>query len=114
MAAHDYPQVLARILALIEAFPELDYGGPGPFGSFIETQPVGAYSQALVASLARVPSVQVLGWLDRTMRMDAAQRAADGGLEAPAFAAVAQAVLAHPLTSADCQSFGRMCLDDPS
>jgi hypothetical protein len=63
-------QVLPHILTLIETYPELDYGGPGPFGSLIEEHPMAAYTPALLASLERQPSVQVIGWLDRTMRVD--------------------------------------------
>ena len=109
---HEYSQVLDHILALIEEFPELDYGGPGPFGEFIETQPVGRYSHQLAASLQRRPSVQVLGWLDRTMRMQRAQRIAQGGLERSAYIELLQAVMAHPLASADCREFAQLCLAD--
>lgn len=112
LSSHDYQQVLQRILALIEKYPELDYGGPGPFGSFLETQPVGAYSLELVASLQRQPSVQVLGWLDRTMRMDAAQRTADGGIEPSYYADVVTTVLQHPMASENCKSFARMCREE--
>ena len=112
LSSHDYPQVLQRILTLIEKYPELDYGGPGPFGSFLETQPVGAYSLELVASLQRQPNVQVLGWLDRTMRMDASQRTADGGIEPSYYAEVVTTVLQHPMASENCKSFARICLEE--
>ncbi|PUE09358.1 hypothetical protein B9Z51_10780 [Limnohabitans sp. T6-5] len=112
LSSHDYQQVLQRILALIEKYPELDYGGPGPFGSFLETQAVGAYSPQLVASLQRQPSVQVLGWLDRTMRMDESQRTADGGIEPSYYAEVVTTVLQHPMASENCKSFARMCVEE--
>jgi hypothetical protein len=108
---YDYQEVLARILAVIEHFPELDYGGPGPFGEFIETQPIGAYAYQLAQSLQRRPSVQVLGWLDRTMRVDASVREAQGGLEDEEFIEVLTEVLEHPLASESCKAFARMCLD---
>lgn len=38
-------QVLPHILTLIETYPELDYGGPGPFGSLIEEHPMAAYTR---------------------------------------------------------------------
>ncbi len=112
LSSHDYQQVLQRILVLIEKYPELDYGGPGPFGSFLETQPVGAYSLELVASLQRQPSVQVLGWLDRTMRMDESQRTADGCIEPSYYAEVVTTVLQHPMASENCKSFARMCVEE--
>ena len=108
---HDYQEVLDRILWLVEQFPHLDFGGPGPFGSFIETRPVGAYSRQLVDSLQRVPCTQVLGWLDRTMRMDASERRADGGLEPDAFAEVLKGILENSRASEDCKAFATACFE---
>ena len=96
-------QVLPHILALIEAYPELDYGGPGPFGSLIEEHPMAAYTPALLESLQRQPSVQVIGWLDRTMRVNEDfQRGDPNPVGAAEFAAVLKKVIDSPLPSS-CQ-----------
>ena len=96
-------QVLPHILALIEAYPELDYGGPGPFGSLIEEHPMAAYTPALLESLQRQPSVQVIGSLDRTMRVNEDfQRGDPNPVGAAEFAAVLKKVIDSPLPSS-CQ-----------
>jgi len=106
-------QVLPHILTLIETYPELDYGGPGPFGSLIEEHPMAAYTPALLASLERQPSVQVIGWLDRTMRVDEDfQRNDPNPVGAAEFAAVLQQIVDSPLASADCKEFAQICLKD--
>lgn len=106
-------QVLPHILALIEAYPELDYGGPGPFGSLIEEHPMAAYTPALLASLQRQPSVQVIGWLDRTMRVNEDfQRGDPSPVGAAEFAAVLKKVIDSPLASDDCKGFAQLCLKD--
>lgn len=106
-------QVLPHILALIEAHPELDYGGPGPFGSLIEEHPMAAYTPALLASLERQPSVQVIGWLDRTMRVDEDfQRESPNPVGPAEFAAVLAKIVDSPLASDDCKEFAQICLKD--
>ncbi|WP_416052072.1 hypothetical protein [Cupriavidus basilensis] len=110
LESQDYQEVLARILALIEKYPELDYGGPGPFGSLIERQPVGAYAAQLLASLKRQPSTQVVGFLDRMMRMDEAEREEQGGPTVAAFLDALNAVLRHPAADDGCREFAQMCL----
>lgn len=106
-------QVLPHILALIEAYPELDYGGPGPFGSLIEEHPMAAYTPALLESLQRQPSVQVIGWLDRTMRVNEDfQRGDPNPVGAAEFAAVLKKVIDSPLASDDCKEFAQLCLKD--
>lgn len=105
----DYDAVLARVLKLIETYPELDYGGPGPFGSWLERKPVKAYEHALLESLARQPSTQVLGWLDRTLRIDDAEREAQKLLPKEQFAHLLEQVIAHPLAPEDCIDFARFC-----
>ncbi len=106
-------QVLPHILALIEAYPELDYGGPGPFGSLIEEHPMAAYTPALLESLQRQPSVQVIGWLDRTMRVNEDfQRGDPNPVGAAEFAAVLKKVIDSPLASDDCKGFAQLCLKD--
>ena len=108
----DYDEVLARILALIEQFPDLDYGGPGPFGTLIEQQPVKAYEAALLASLVRQPSTQVLGWLDRTLGLDEAEREAQQLISRARYADVLRQVIAHPRAPQGCVAFAQMCLED--
>lgn len=106
-------QVLPHILALIEAYPELDYGGPGPFGSLIEEHPMAAYTPALLESLQRQPSVQVIGWLDRTMRVNEDfQRGDPNPVGAAEFAVVLKKVIDSPLASDDCKEFAQLCLKD--
>jgi hypothetical protein len=106
-------QVLPHILTLIETYPELDYGGPGPFGSLIEEHPMAAYTPALLASLERQPSVQVIGWLDRTMRVDEDfQRGDPNPVGAAEFAAVLRKIVDSPLASDDCKEFAQICLKD--
>ncbi len=110
---HDFDEVLAQILALVERYPELDFGGPGPFGGFIEQRPVDAYADQLLASLERQPSVQVVGWLDRIMRAKGARRKKAWAALPPArFALALAAVLRHPLASEDCKTFAQECLAD--
>lgn len=107
------PDVLPRILALIEAYPELDYGGPGPLGSLIEAHPMASYTPALLASLQRQPSTQVIGWLDRTLRAgEDVQRSNPNPVGPADFAAVLQAIQRSPLASDDCKAFAQVCLDD--
>ncbi|MBV8250104.1 MAG: hypothetical protein JO200_16860 [Comamonas sp.] len=106
-------QVLPRILALVESYPELDYGGPGPFGSLIEEHPMAAYTPALLASLERQPSTQVIGWLDRTMRVDPELQRRDPNPVGPAeFALALEKVLQHPGAAQDCKEFAQLCLND--
>ncbi|WP_313915164.1 hypothetical protein [Tahibacter sp.] len=110
---HDFDEVLAQILALVERYPQLDFGGPGPFGDFIEREPVDAYADQLLASLERRPSVQVVGWLDRIMRAKCYRRQKAWAAIPPSrFALAPEAVLRHPLAAEDCRSFSRECLAD--
>lgn len=109
---HDYPQVLEQILALVETYPELDYGGPGPFGMLIEAQAIAAYEGALLASLARQPSCQVLGWLSRTMQLEDAERDALGLISRARFAQLLEDVQVHPSVPKDCVDFAQFCQED--
>ena len=113
LQAAPFDEVLPRILKLIETWPEADYGGPGPFGSLIEEHPMASYTPALAQSLLRQPSIQVIGWLDRTTRVDDDMRERDpnpvGNAE---FAAVLRQVLVHPGASQDCKDFAQDCLND--
>ncbi|CAM4271694.1 YecA family protein [Comamonas aquatilis] len=113
LQAQPLEALLPRILALVEAWPELDYGGPGPFGSLIEEHPMASYTPALAASLLRQPSTQVIGWLDRTTRVDADMLARDPNPVGPAqLSAVLEQVLQHSGASADCKAFAQICLND--
>ena len=113
LQAAPFDELLPRILKLIETYPEADYGGPGPFGSLIEEHPMASYTPGLAQSLLRQPSIQVIGWLDRTTRVDDDMRQRDpnpvGNAE---FAAVLRQVLVHPGASQDCKDFAQDCLND--
>lgn len=113
LAAASLEQLLPRILALIETYPTLDYGGPGPFGSLIEEHPLAAYTPALLASLQRQPSIQVMGWLDRAVRAE--------GLDLPCgpnpvrlqdYAQVLEQIGSHALADADCREAAADSLAD--
>jgi len=113
LVAQPFDAVLDCILQLIETYPMLDYGGPGPFGSLIEAHPLAAYVPALVASLQRQPSTQVVGWLDRAAGAQALDLPCGPNPLRPAdYVLVLEQVLAHPLASEACQDFTRMCLED--
>lgn len=113
LQAQPLDALLPRILALVEAWPELDYGGPGPFGSLIEEHPMASYTPALAASLLRQPSTQVIGWLDRTTRADADMLARDPNPVGPVeLSALLEKVLQHAAASDDCKAFAQLCLND--
>lgn len=113
LAALPFEQVLPQILQLIETYPTLDYGGPGPFGSLIEEHPLVAYTPALLDSLRRQPSVQVMGWLDRAVRAEGLDLPCGPNPVRPAdYAAVLEHVLQHPLASSDCKAFAQDSLND--
>jgi hypothetical protein len=113
LQAAPFDEVLPRILKLIETWPEADYGGPGPFGSLIEEHPMANYTPALAQSLLRQPSIQVIGWLDRTTRVDDDMRERDPNpVGNPEFAVVLRQVLVHPGASQDCKDFAQDCLND--
>ena len=113
LQAAPFDEVLPQILKLIETCPEADYGGPGPFGSLIEEHPMAAYTPALLASLERQPSVQVIGWLDRTMGVDEDFQRRDPSPVGPGeFSAVLEKIIASPLASDDCKEFAQVCLND--
>lgn len=113
LAAQPLEQLLPHILQLIETYPTLDYGGPGPFGSLIEEHPMAAYTPALLASLQRQPSVQVMGWLDRCVRAEGMDLPGGPNPVRPAdYAAVLEQLAHHPLASAECKEFAAVCLED--
>lgn len=55
------------ILQLIERSPEIDYGGPGPLGSFLESHYKKGYEELLVKSIERKPTEFTLHLLHRIM-----------------------------------------------
>ena len=74
---------------------------------------MAAYTPALLASLERQPSVQVIGWLDRTMGVDEDfQRGDPNPVGAAEFAAVLEKIIVSPRASGDCKQFAQTCLKD--
>ena len=55
------------ILKLIEKSPNIDFGGPGPLGSFIEQHYKKGYEDILVDSLNRKPTEYTIHLLHRLM-----------------------------------------------
>lgn len=107
----DYHDVLARILHLVERYPLLDMGGPGPFGTFIEGQSFNAYTPQLLASLQRQPSTTVLGWLDRTMGDEDFQNGyGPNPVSREHFHAVLASIIHDPRVDTGCRDFARLCL----
>lgn len=111
--AFEFPVVLDRILALIERYPTLDYGGPGPFGSYIEEHPMPLWTPQLQQSLRRQPSVQVLGWLDRTVGTEGLQNGREGIPPRADYAALLRELIQHPLASDEFREFATLSLESP-
>ena len=64
-------EAVEPILRLIERSPHIDYGGPGPFGSFVESyykNPQMNYEELLIESLRRKPTAYTVYLLDRMCR----------------------------------------------
>ena len=53
------------ILELIESSPNIDFGGPGPLGSFMEKFYHEGYEEELVASLKRKPTEYTISLMFR-------------------------------------------------
>lgn len=53
------------ILKLIERSPDIDYGGPGPLGHFLENHYKKGYEELLLKSIERKPTEFTLGLLHR-------------------------------------------------
>ena len=74
---------------------------------------MAAYTPALLASLERQPSVQVIGWLDRTMGVDEDFQRGDPSPVGPdEFSAVLEKIITSPLASDGCKEFAQVCLND--
>jgi hypothetical protein len=105
-----FQDVLQKILSLIEEYPDLDYGGPGPFGTFIEGHAFVDYTPALMESLTRQPSIQVIGWLNRSVLDGNFQNGSGNNPVTPKeFALQLYALLKHPLASQECKEFAEIC-----
>ena len=53
------------ILELIERSPDIDYGGPGPLGHFLERHSKKGYEELLLKSIDRKPTIYTLDLLHR-------------------------------------------------
>ncbi|WP_031301444.1 hypothetical protein [Sphingobacterium paucimobilis] len=53
------------IFLLIERSPDIDFGGPGPLGSFLENYYKKGYEESLLASIERKPTEYTLHLLHR-------------------------------------------------
>ena len=53
------------ILELIERSPDIDYGGPGPLGHFLEKHSKKGYEELLLKSIDRKPTIYTLDLLHR-------------------------------------------------
>ena len=58
------------ILKLIERSPDMDYGGPGPLGNFLETHYKKGYEELLLKSIERQPKEYTLYLLHRLINDD--------------------------------------------
>ena len=113
LATYPIDQLLAQILQLVETYPQLDYGGPGPFGSLIEEHLLADYTPALAQSLQRQPSTQVIGWLDRAAQTEGMQLpCGPNPVSSEQYVQVLEQVLAHASASQECKEFAQICLTD--
>jgi len=58
-------EAVEPVLRLIERGPDIDYGGPGPLGTFIENFYNKGYEELLVESLQRKPTNYTIFLLNR-------------------------------------------------
>ncbi|HEU4496015.1 MAG TPA: hypothetical protein VFR70_03100, partial [Flavobacterium sp.] len=58
-------EAIAPLLLLIEHSPDIDYGDPGPIGTFLELQYGKGYEEQLLGSLKRKPTLYALHLLYR-------------------------------------------------
>ncbi|KAF2509122.1 hypothetical protein [Flavobacterium foetidum] len=64
-AMEDNFNAIEPIFKLIERSPDIDYGGPGPLGSFMETHYKKGYEELLLQSIKRKPTEYTLHLLHR-------------------------------------------------
>lgn len=57
-------EAIEPLFLLIERSPDIDYGGPGPLGQFLEAFEGGIYEEKLLESLQRKPVIYTLQLLD--------------------------------------------------
>ncbi|MDR2011923.1 MAG: hypothetical protein LBQ20_02495 [Rhodanobacter sp.] len=113
LSLFSFQDVLRKILSVIEEYPTLDYGGPGPFGSFIEEHPFSDYAPMLLESLFRQPSTQVVSWLDRSVMDNDFQNGMGTNPVTPTeFASCLMSIIKNPNASVECKEFSEMCLSD--
>jgi len=60
-------EAIEPIFELIERSPDIDYGGPGPLGHFLETYYQQGYEELLIKSIDRKPTLFTLFLLHRLM-----------------------------------------------
>lgn len=58
-------EAIQPILELIERSPDIDYGGPGPLGHFLEQHSKKGYEELLLQSIDRKPTIYTLDLLHR-------------------------------------------------
>ncbi|MFD1245086.1 hypothetical protein [Paralysiella testudinis] len=113
LSVFPFADVLNKIVALIEQYPELDYGGPGPFGSFIEEHKISEYSTTLLDSLYRQPSISIVGLLDRAAMENDFQNGNPVPSDLPQkFRECLEHVVSNPKTNESCREFAMTCLQD--
>ncbi|AWK03517.1 hypothetical protein HYN56_04480 [Flavobacterium crocinum] len=69
-AMEDNFNAIEPIFELIERSPDIDYGGPGPLGSFMENYYKNGYEELLLQSIERKPTEYTLGLLHRLINDD--------------------------------------------
>ncbi|MFF2484605.1 hypothetical protein [Paenibacillus sp. NPDC058071] len=62
------------IFLLVEGSPDIDFGGPGPFGSFLENFYHNGYEDILVKSLERKPREYTIFLLERLCNDESNQK----------------------------------------
>lgn len=61
-------EAIEPLFRLIEGSPDIDYGGPGPIGQFLESFDGGIYEESLLQSLQRKPTLYTLSLLDTLLQ----------------------------------------------
>ncbi|WP_206022445.1 hypothetical protein [Pseudoflavitalea sp. G-6-1-2] len=61
-------EAMEPLFRLIESSPDIDYGGPGPIGQFLESFDGGIFEESLLQSLQRKPTLYTLSLLDTLLQ----------------------------------------------
>lgn len=61
-------EAIEPLFLLIERSPDIDYGGPGPLGQFLEAFEGGIYEEKLLESLQRKPTLYTIHLLDMLLQ----------------------------------------------